>query len=393
MDPSPANVLPDARARAERPHLLALDGVRGIAIVLVLLFHQSIGEPRNRLDRVVHNLIGAGWTGVTLFFVLSGFLITGILLDSRGARHYFRNFYARRALRIFPLYYAVLFLSLVVLVRIVLPHMDLESGKSALAGVAGQEWWYWLYLVNFRLAFQGQGGSYLDIAWSLSMEEQFYLVWPLVVWLVRPRWLGAVCGVLIVGAVTMRVGMLVADYPAGAVKMLTTSFLDALGAGALLAVVARSPRAMARCAEAAPWVFVAAVAVFLGCWFRLPNEFDQFYPRITMPMAVVASASLVMLAYHKGRVARLLAWAPLRFFGRYSYAMYLLHLPILILSRGLFDPNDYVVLHSVLPAQFVFYGICTTWVTLCAIVSWYVLEQPCLSLKRYFRDSPRGERS
>ena len=132
-------------------HLPALDGMRGVAILLVLICHSVLYggiDARTFFDHAFVRLALSGWVGVDLFFVLSGFLITGILCDTQGGAHYFRNFYARRVLRIFPLYYgflALLFLGIPVLVEAGLPFR-----------VPSQEGiWYWTYLVNVRIAFAG----------------------------------------------------------------------------------------------------------------------------------------------------------------------------------------------------------------------------------------------
>src|SRR4051812_39004746 len=107
-----------ASRRAHEGFIPALDGLRGIAILLVLFHHFTIYRPDRGLDKWLANIPAAGWIGVDVFFVLSGFLITGILLDARDRRHYFRNFYARRALRIFPLYYLVVFVGLILLPKL-----------------------------------------------------------------------------------------------------------------------------------------------------------------------------------------------------------------------------------------------------------------------------------
>ena len=125
----------------------ALDGLRGIAIILVLLHHYTILRPASELDRWIANVPLIGWSGVDLFFVLSGFLITGILIDARGSGRYFSSFYARRTLRIFPLYYLVVFLSL-----IVLPQFPACYDLLAGAGAPRDQWPYWLYLTNFTVA-------------------------------------------------------------------------------------------------------------------------------------------------------------------------------------------------------------------------------------------------
>src|SRR5271169_5821010 len=148
-----------------------LDAVRGLAILVVLLHNSPFRFPSAPL----RFLVGCGWMGVDLFFVLSGFLITGILLDTKPSKDYFRNFYARRCLRIWPLYYSVL-LFMFVIVPLVRP--------QDAAGIfhKSSPWWSYLFFFqNFLVAFPTSSVGPLGVSWSLAVEELFYLVWPLFV--------------------------------------------------------------------------------------------------------------------------------------------------------------------------------------------------------------------
>src|SRR3981081_3459715 len=199
-----------------------LDGLRGIAILLVMIYHQTVAVGSTPVDRFVGFWTLSGWVGVDLFFVLSGFLITGILYDSRGSTGYFRNFYARRVLRIFPLYYAVVALSLFILPH--LPHWKLDS----LARINGDELWYWTYLSNFSIGAHSEfRHGILDISWSLAIEEQFYLTWPILVLLLSRRWLVTLCCALFVLALAWRSALIFAGVSPITVAVLTPGRVDA----------------------------------------------------------------------------------------------------------------------------------------------------------------------
>ncbi|MBI5083418.1 MAG: acyltransferase, partial [Acidobacteria bacterium] len=162
-----------------------LDGIRGLAILLVLLLHFRAPD----LTHPLKGILGLGWTGVQLFFVLSGFLITGILLDTRSCSNYFSSFWMRRTLRIFPLYFLALSVFLVAAPAV------LPVPKEALPPAADQVY-YWTYLNNWiPMGEEGRLVHVLGHFWSLAVEEQFYLVWPVVVWLVPPRMLLRGCAV------------------------------------------------------------------------------------------------------------------------------------------------------------------------------------------------------
>ena len=190
-------------------HILALDGLRGMAILGVILFHAAVEyAPSTLSGKALGAVFNVGWGGVDLFFVLSGFLITGILLETRGTAGFFRNFYARRTLRIFPLYYGVLFV-----IFVVLPHYR-PFDTPGLQTIARNQGWFWTYLTNFGFIVHGSvfGNSdwlLLNHFWSLAVEEQFYLVWPLLVYLLSGRSLRVICVFLFVEALFLRSGLAV----------------------------------------------------------------------------------------------------------------------------------------------------------------------------------------
>jgi peptidoglycan/LPS O-acetylase OafA/YrhL len=360
----------------------ALDGIRGLAILLVIAFHCRVAfSSTQEIPLPLLRVLDLGWSGVDLFFVLSGFLITGILLDSRESASYFRTFYARRVLRIFPLYFAYLFLVLVVFRYAWIRYSGTDLWRST------NPWWYFCYLLNWK-PDHGYNDLYLGHLWSLAIEEQFYLVWPLVVWICPRRRLAAVCLSLAGCALAARCLMGAWHLPAETVYRLTPSRMDTLALGALVAVGMREFPALLR-----RWAPRVCALAGVGLAAVLSRQTAGFWEDAGMR---TAGASLVAVLYAgmvyataasgRGMAQRVFSSATLRRCGKYSYAMYVLHsFPYHITAeavRGLSASGPLgamalVIKWLYLPAMaaVAFGG---------AWLSWRTLEQPFLRLKRKF---------
>ena len=370
----------------------ALDGVRGLAILLVVLFHHTLMRPETTFDRVYVNVVRLGWSGVDLFFVLSGFLITGLLLDCKGGAHYFRNFYARRTLRIFPLYYAFLFFTLRV-APWMWPGTPLDAmARAAMAGTS--ETWYWLYGSNVLFARdENFGHPNLAVTWSLAIEEQFYIVWPAIVALMGRRALAWTCGALILAAFGLRVWLVQGGAHWIVPHVLPVCRMDALAAGALVAIAVRSVAPALVC-SGARWIGTAAASAVVAIWLYedpLDNGGSEEALMQTAGYTALAAgyAALVALAAASpadARVPRVFSSASLRMLGRYSYALYLFHVPIRRFIRDEYFPvaSFPMLFGSPLPGQLLFYVVTTAPALALAWLSWHLFETRLLALNRFF---------
>jgi peptidoglycan/LPS O-acetylase OafA/YrhL len=364
-----------------------LEGLRGLAILLVMLHHFTIYggmQPAVGVDRVYYQLARAGWCGVDLFFVLSGFLITGILLDAKGGTSYFRNFYLRRALRIFPLYYGVLIAIFWVLPNVMLPPPTLREEVAA-------QGWYWTYLLNVRTAQTGWPHLLgLGHFWSLAVEEQFYLLWPAVVFLLDRRRLLRLCLALIVVSLFLRVGLVLAHTRLAA-YVLMPARMDALAIGGMLAAAARDATAWAvvrRWTPAAGMAALWALAFLFLRWGRFDVESVQVQT-IGFTIVAVLSGTLLVAAIagaSGGPARRVFGGRFFRFFGHYSYGLYVFHHLFVFLLAGYVLSVDRLprLFESQLPGQILFLLLATGASVTLALVSWYCWEQPFLRLKRFF---------
>lgn len=377
--------------RTETGMIPALDGLRGVAILMVMLHHLTYYRPTSGVDAAISSVLFFFWTGVDLFFVLSGFLITGILLDSRDGDRYFTNFYARRFLRIFPLYYLVLFLAFVVLPSF--PTMNaLLLAREDLPGGSGEplQWPYWLYLTNFLIADRGWMHGWVDVAWSLAIEEQFYLVWPLVIWLCRPTLVAWLCTIIFVAEVFARSSARAAEVEVLPIYVITWFRLDGLVIGALLAIALRRGimPALNRLVPVVVIVGVAgliAVTILGGHTWWWNRRIQQFGYSL---IAVIAGAMLVSAISRPpdSLWPRMLSAGWLRAFGKYSYCLYLIHLPVMrIVREYVFNPEEQQAL-AIAPwiGQVLFYFVATAPAFALAWLSWRVFEAPILRLKAWF---------
>lgn len=331
---------------------------------------------------------GTGWVGVDLFFVISGFLITRILRDARPRPHYFRNFYVRRALRIFPPYYALLLVTLCVL-----PHFVAVVAQSD-KDVLSRQGWLWTYTNNIDVWIHGwsklDGWLWLEHTWSLAVEEQFYFLWPLVVLLASTRALTGIAVTVVALSPIARFLMLRAGIPAAAVYTFTASRFDPFAMGGLLALFCESTGFRERAPRVVRLLVLASVPVLLGIVIKA-RGFDEKM-RIVQVIGYSAigglSAGMVLgavIAAPRGIVARVLSSRPLSFLGRYSYAVYLFHYPLQPFLTRIFPGARMAAATGSALFTHVLFAIFEGLVALAlAYVSWHVLERHFIGLKDRF---------
>jgi peptidoglycan/LPS O-acetylase OafA/YrhL len=308
-------------------HLPVLDGLRGIAILAVIVYHYAFElQHGHGIGGAIYELLHQGRHGVDLFFVLSGFLITGILLDSRDSPRYFSTFYARRTLRIFPLYYGVLYVVLVLLPMLV-PPLPLAQE------VIHQQGWLWAYGTNILMSWRDQvffNAEHFNLAhfWSLAVEEQFYLVWPLLVLALSRRALAGVCIALVPLALATRWFFVAHTDMGSAAYFFTVCRVDALALGALIATLARGSGGLAALRRPALWIVPICALLWLAL---LPStggkhwEFSSHFIYTPIGLFCGGIVCLALNAPPASATAQFLSTAPLRFFGKYSYGLYVFH--------------------------------------------------------------------
>ena len=365
-----------------RKRIPALDGLRGIAILAVFFRHYAGGLEKTATSTALHALgmiFNFGWSGVDLFFVLSGFLITGILYDTEARPSYYKNFYLRRVLRIFPPYYllAVIYL---LLTPILSAHW--RWGQLSFLVYLG----YPLALIWPAL---GEVSPFVHIThlWSLCAEEQFYMIWP---WTIaKLRTSAAIlraCLALGVATLLLRVAICVTGW----VDInWTHDFLgcrmDALAVGAAIAIAVRGPLRETIMKWAPAVFFPAAASVIAICFLRRTTDHvDPAIATIGFSLIALSYGALLAMALGQGTwLERVLSLRVLRIFGKYSYAMYLFDFPLTVF---LSPKRDYFIaaLHSYAIGSAIFLVFCLLVNLLVAAASFHFVESPIMRLKTRF---------
>jgi peptidoglycan/LPS O-acetylase OafA/YrhL len=368
-----------------RKRLPSLDGVRGIAILSVFMYHYAGGLGRNTGSAALHALgwfTGLGWSGVDLFFVLSGFLITGILVDTQRDPGYYRTFYIRRVLRIFPIYY--LFLLICAILAIVFGlHLGLAH-LSFLVYLGYPAALIWPAIVQVTPAVA------VTHLWSLSVEEQFYMLWPFMIARFKtPERILRGCFVIIILSLGYRALIWIpGGLPDSWAYASLPGRMDSLAFGAVAAVLVRGPL-QRRVAQWAPLICAAGIISFIIiCGVRRAvTHSDPLVLTLGLTALGLGNSGLVILAASGGRLASMLSLRVLRIFGKYSYGLYLYHFPLsVLLSRQ--REHFVAATHSMILGSILFVVFAFGTNLAVAAISFRFIESPLLSLKSRFGYKP-----
>jgi peptidoglycan/LPS O-acetylase OafA/YrhL len=363
---SPAPASRSHRSSLLKREMPGLDILRGIAVLSVVFLHGLKLTLPSALNispgvDIVCSIVSPGWLGVTLFFVLSGFLITGILLDTKTRTNYWSSFYVRRMLRILPVYLVTLLLCRF------LAHLSWTYIGFCLLFIAN--------FVELRMASYGP-------LWSLAVEEQFYLFWPALVRRLSPRALAGLCLASILISPWLR--LLAVHYSLGDPYDATWLITDNLFLGAFLALFLRSRYSTPRNVTALT-ITLAVLAAVLGgiCLYghMLSRHTATGRAFQTEPFLFLFGL-LLMLALRFGDHPLLLRiTAPLRFYGYISYGLYLIHWLIFCEIRSLIEIHKPPLPVLTVPVLLGRFALSLAVATLIAYLSRRYFEEPFLRLK------------
>jgi peptidoglycan/LPS O-acetylase OafA/YrhL len=381
---APSQVHPSSRS-------LPLDALRGVAILSVMVYHfTGVLGHTTTFGRFLLCVGHQGWVGVDLFFVLSGYLITGILWDERRARvrSYFVTFYARRTLRIFPLYCGVI--ALVLLLGTLVPAFHTPD----FVRLTHLQPWLWLYSVNFGLAVEGIGAFRFDSVdfthfWTLAIEEQFYLIWPLVVRNLSRKSLMRLCVTTVVVSFVARAGWIPITPLGRNLLQEGIGSSGSLAIGAFVALLRRDAGDISLMSKGGQITFALASAVYLSLILSGYTRSDYLVSTVGVLLLGLAFGSLVLVV-ETGPNGRRFSSRTLQFFGTYSYGLYVFHH---LLNPIYLSWNFRPWFRSYTVSMFVWLAVVSMVTIGISLASWHLFEKRILSFKRFFRYDYAAETS
>jgi peptidoglycan/LPS O-acetylase OafA/YrhL len=365
-----------------------LDGVRGIAISLVLVWHYlsfSLLPDPGSVAAYVMDIVRLSWSGVDLFFVLSGFLIGGILIDNRQAKNYFKVFYARRIFRILPLY----FVWLALFSGLLFAQGLVPSNLSSMVTGPIPLWSYATFSQNLFMAYQNTFGTlWMGITWSLAVEEQFYFVLPFVIRYLEPRKLPWFLLGCILTAPLLRVGLSL-SFPSGgplAAYVLMPCRADALLLGTLCAWMVREPKIAQFLREQIILLYVAFI-ILLGGAVVLAVEFNPYLSSgwqtlgYTWLAFLYSCFLLIAVTEKSGSIEKITMNFLLRRLGTVAYGVYLIHSVMLDLMHGLIYGAPKIHYVTFFATESLALALTFAW----AGLSWKFFEKPLVAVGHNFQ--------
>lgn len=345
-------------------HFKELDGVRAIAALMIMFFHFFQNLPtQNHLLFLIKKLAVFGQTGVSLFFVLSGFLITRILVNTKHSGSYFSSFYLRRALRIFPLYYLAL----------VIYEFAVPLFRHLPAASFNQQIWYWVYLQNIAMTFDWKNSGPGHF-WSLAIEEHFYLFWPLAIYYLNLKKIKITIGLTVLCAFIIKVVMLIHGL---SVFTFTLTRMDDLAIGAFLAILEAEAKLTHKNLKTFIGLFGLSALSAITLFIFFSGEGLDIIQSVKFTVIALVYFSLIasLIILNKGNwLKKSFQVSLLTYTGRISYGLYVYHPLCYFLVLTYFNAGSILI-------NFV---MCVALTYIMAGLSYYVYESRFLALKRRF---------
>jgi len=345
-----------------------IDGLRGLAVILVLIYHNFF----------YLEITWYGQFGVDLFFVISGFLITEILLKSVSSAKYFTNFYGRRFMRIFPIYYLCLVIIFFILPDQLLLDATLKTSKA-------DQWWFWTYMQNWFFVMHGVriGTAPITHFWTLAVEEQFYLLWPPIILLVRDlKKLLVLCIAILITINVIRFFTWIYFMENIDQFSFTISRCDGILAGSTLAILKHTGQF-----QKSILLKIASIILILlnGIYFLLGPVFDLRPNYLSIAGYTSISIFFTWVLYltispPPSILQKTLLIYPLKFFGKYSYGIYVFHFPVMFLLHPTIEKWLWPLFGNRFPETFLL--ICIE--VIIAVIVYHLYEKHFLKLKKFF---------